>query len=79
MPSGPGGAEAAKQIANVIRPDLQGSAVFELIDKDAFIERELDIALTPRFPDWTVIDAKALVVGNVIIDAANNINVQFRL
>jgi len=77
--SGPGGAETAKQIADVIRADLQGSAVFELIDKNAFVERELDIGITPRFPDWTVIDAKALIVGNVNVDAANNLNVQFRL
>jgi TolB protein len=77
--SGPGGTEAAKLIADVVRADLQGSAVFELINANAFIERDLDIGITPRFPDWTAIDAKALIVGNVNIDAANNLNVQFRL
>ena len=50
-----------------------------MIDKAAFIERDLDISLTPRFPDWTVIDAQALVVGNVVVDANNNMTVQFRL
>src|SRR5690242_13498659 len=73
--SGPGSAETAKEIVDVIRADLQGSAVFELIDRNAFIERQLDIGITPRFPDWTAIDAKALIVGNVNIDAANRLNV----
>jgi TolB protein len=77
--TGPGATETAKQIADVVRADLQGSAVFELIDKNAFIERDTDIGLTPRFPDWTTIDAKALIVGNVVVDAANTLNVQFRL
>ncbi|MDP3738833.1 MAG: Tol-Pal system beta propeller repeat protein TolB [Hyphomonadaceae bacterium] len=77
--SGGGAADAARQIGEIIRQDLAGSAVFEIVDKASFIEKDLDISLTPRFPDWTVIDAKALVVGNVVVDANNNMTVQFRL
>jgi len=77
--SGAGAAEAAAQISQLIRQDLQSSAVFENIDKNAFIEKDLDISLTPRFPDWTVIDVQALVVGNVVVDRGNNMTVQFRL
>jgi TolB protein len=77
--SGPGAAQAAAQLSQVVRQDLQGSAVFEIVDKASFIERDLDISLTPRFPDWTVIDAQALVVGNVVVDGSNNMTVQFRL
>jgi TolB protein len=77
--TGPGAAEAAAQMTQVIRQDLTGSAVFQVMDKASFIERDLDISLTPRFPDWTVIDAQALVVGNVVVDANNNMTVQFRL
>lgn len=76
---GAGATEAAAQISQLIRQDLQGSAVFENIDKGAFIEKDLDITLTPRFPDWTVIDVQALVVGNVVVDGGNNMTVQFRL
>src|SRR5690349_16937023 len=50
--SGPGGNETAKQIADVVRADLKGSAVFDLIDASAFIEKDVDINITPRFPDW---------------------------
>jgi TolB protein len=77
--SGPGAAEAATKLSQVVRQDLQGSAVFEIVDKASFIEKDLDIGLTPRFPDWTVIDAKALVVGNVVVDGSNSMTVQFRL
>ena len=59
--TGPGAAEAAAQMMQVIRNDLTGSAVFNVMDPAAFIEKDLDIALQPRFPDWTVIDAQALV------------------
>ncbi|MDZ4761641.1 MAG: Tol-Pal system beta propeller repeat protein TolB [Alphaproteobacteria bacterium] len=69
----------ATQMADVIRADLAGSAIFRMIDQTAFIERDLDISLAPRFPDWTVIQAQALVVGNVVIDASGNMVTQFRL
>ncbi len=71
--------EKANQIAEVIRTDLDGSAVFRLIDKAAFIERNLDINLAPRFSDWATIQAQALIVGNVVIDGNNNMVTQFRL
>lgn len=69
----------AAQISEVIRNDLSSSAIFRLIDRTAFVERDLDINLSPRFADWTVIDARALVVGNVVIDASNNMVTQFRV
>lgn len=75
----PRATSVAAQISEVIRQDLAGSAVFRLIDKAAFIEKDLDINLAPRFPDWTVIQAQALVVGNVVLDASNNMVTQFRL
>jgi TolB protein len=77
--SGPGAAQVAADLTNVLRNDLQGSTAFQLIDKAAFIQRDTDISVFPRFPDWTVIDAKALVVGHVIIDANNKMTVQYRL
>lgn len=71
--------DIATQMAEVIRADLSGSAVFRLIDPNAFIERDLDISLAPRFPDWTVIQAQALVVGNVVMESSNTMVTQFRL
>jgi TolB protein len=77
--SGPGAVEVAANLTNVLRQDLMGSTAFQLIDKAAFIQRDVDIGLMPRFPDWTVIDAKALVVGHVVVGADNKMTVQYRL
>ena len=77
--AGPQAKDIAAQMAEVIRSDLSGSAVFRLIDPNAFIERDLDISLAPRFPDWTVIQAQALVVGNVVLENSNTMVTQFRL
>jgi TolB protein len=71
--------DLSARISEVIRSDLSGSAVFRMIDRQAFIERTLDINLAPRFADWTVIQAQALVVGKVIVDPSNNLIAQFRL
>src|SRR5690606_9683232 len=78
--SGPGGAEAAAQMAQGLRQAPGGAADSPLTDENALIEGDLDLALAPRFPDWTVIEAQALVVGNVLGDASNNnVAVQLRL
>ena len=80
--SGTGAAEIAAQLSEVLRKDLASSAVFELVDKAAFIERDLSFDMAPRYPDWQVagVAAQALIVGNVIINPANNnMTVQFRL
>src|SRR6185295_14177678 len=45
--SGNGAAEAAANISQVIRQDLAGSAVFEIVDKAAFIEKDVSISLMP--------------------------------
>ena len=80
--AGPGAAEIAKQISDVIRADLGSSAPFRVLDKSSFIERDLDINKQPIFGNWTVsgLEAQALVVGDASIDPATNmLRVQFRL
>ncbi|HVY88332.1 MAG TPA: hypothetical protein VG942_05650 [Hyphomonadaceae bacterium] len=77
--TGPGAAEAAAQLSEVVRQDLKTSAVFEIVDKSSFIQKDVDISLNPRFPDWQTINAQALLVGNVVVDADNKMTVQFRL
>jgi TolB protein len=77
--TGPGAAEVAANLSNVIRQDLAGSTAFALVDKNAFIQRDIDISVLPRFPDWTVIDAQALLVGHVVVGADNKMTVQYRL
>jgi len=69
----------AAQMSDVVRNDLAGSGIFRLIDKAAYVEKDLDINTTPRFADWTVIQAQNLVVGNVAFDAHGNLVTQFRI
>lgn len=79
---GPGGADVARDLADVLRADISSSTAFSLVDKAAFIERDLDIALPPTFGDWSVagVAAQALVVGKVVVNpGSNSLTVQFRL
>src|SRR5262245_18741308 len=71
---GPNASDTAQKLSEVLRADLASSAVFTLVDKAAFIDRDLDINLTPRFPDWSVagVEAQVLVVGNLVVDQATN-------
>ena len=79
---GPGASEIAASLSEVLRANLASSTAFALVDKAAFIERNLDIALSPTFGDWAVagVGAQALVVGKTLINpATNSLSVQFRL
>ncbi len=81
---GPGAVEIARDLSEVLRADLSSSTAFSLVDKAAFIERNLDIALPPTFGDWSVagVAAQALVVGKIIVTPTANttsLTVQFRL
>jgi TolB protein len=57
--------EAAREISTVVAEDLQSSGLFAPIDQAAFIERDLGMSSVPRFEDWQVINAQALVVGHI--------------
>ena len=48
-----------------IAADLQRSGLFAPIDKGAFIEKISNPDAAPRFEDWKVINAQALVTGRV--------------
>ncbi len=70
--------EAAQEISNVVTSDLKSSGLFAPIDPRAYIERGLDMNSVPRFDDWQVINAQALVVGHV--GASNGkLRAEFRL
>jgi len=68
-----------KRIADVITADLERTGLFRSIDRNAFIENPAQIALTPRFADWRVIGADALVTGQVRILPDGRLKAEFRL
>ncbi|MEL6662073.1 MAG: Tol-Pal system beta propeller repeat protein TolB [Pseudomonadota bacterium] len=57
--------EIARQITEVVRNDLRLTGLFDLSNEQAFIQRDLDINVEPRFADWRVIGSDGLVVGEV--------------
>jgi len=73
-----GDSEFAREISNVVEADLRRSGLFAPIDRAAFIERIVNIDAPPRFGDWRIINAQALVTGRVT-RAGGGIRAEFRL
>ncbi len=74
-----GEAGVSSEITQVIRADLDRSGLFRALDPASFIERAPDIAAAPRFADWRVINAKALVTGRTSVESDGRLKVEFRL
>ncbi|MGY6531409.1 Tol-Pal system beta propeller repeat protein TolB [Glycocaulis sp.] len=72
-------AERGAEISRVITNNLRNSGLFAPVDSDAFIEDITNIDLRPRFADWRVINASALLVGRVSVDEQGRLLVAFRL
>jgi TolB protein len=70
---------AGRDIAGVIRSDLERSALFRPIAPAAFIERISDINVPPRFADWRVLQAQALAVGEATTLPDGRLRIQYRL
>jgi TolB protein len=74
----------ARDIAKVVSDDLRRSGLFRPIDKDAFLsDRDgasaQSLRVQPRFADWRLINAQALVIGGAEVLAQGDIRVVFRL
>ncbi len=73
-----GGALGA-EISSIVQADLKRSGLFAPIDKAAFIEKIASPDQTPRFDDWKVINAQALVTGRVSKEGDGRIRAEYRL
>ena len=66
------------KISEVVENNLKNSGLFNPLNKDAFLQKP-DIAhLKPRFEDWALIKAQALITGKVILKD-EKLRVEFRL
>lgn len=72
-----GGALGA-EISQIVAADLKRSGLFAPIDKGAFIEKISNPDVAPRFEDWKVINAQALVTGRVS-EEGGKLKAEFRL
>ncbi len=72
-------AKIARDIAAVVEADLRRSGLFKPIAHGAFIEKISNPDATPRFADWKIINALALVTGRVSREADGRLRTEFRL
>ena len=62
------------EISKVVENNLKNTGLFNTINKDAFLQKP-DIAhLKPRFEDWALIKAQALITGKVSSTKLNDKN-----
>jgi TolB protein len=67
------------EVTGVITADLERSGLFRPLDPASFIDRVRDVYAAPRFNDWRVIGAQALVVGRTGRAQDGRYFAQFRL
>ena len=70
--------DIGSEISKVIENNLKTSGLFNPLDKDAFLQAPEIANLKPRFEDWNLIKAQALITGKVkYID--DKLRVEFRI
>ena len=72
-------AAAGGEISQVVAADLERSGFFKLLDQRSFLQDPQALRGTPRFQDWRVITAQALVTGTVERMGDGRLKVEFRL
>jgi TolB protein len=70
---------AGKDIAELVRANLERSGLFRPIEERAFIQDPGAVTGRPRFGDWRLINAQALVTGRVTAEADGRLRAEFRL
>src|SRR5262249_18402657 len=78
--STPAESETGRNITQVITGNLRRSGLFVPIDQAAYIEKVTNFDVAPRFPDWRVINAQALVTGRLRRPGGDGrLQIEFRL
>jgi TolB protein len=72
-------AQPAQEITQVISADLERSGLFQPLDPKSFIDKDAATRVPPSYGDWRVINAQALVTGNVEVQSDGRLAVEFRL
>ncbi len=72
-------AQVGADIARVVSADLERSGLFAPIDPRAFIQQNVSVNLPPRFQDWRLINAEAMVAGSIDPDVGGKLKISFRL
>jgi TolB protein len=75
----PNVAQLGRDLTQVISADLERSGLFQPLDQRAFIQKGLNTKTEPRFGDWRLINAQALVTGDVETQPDGRVHIEFRL
>lgn len=67
------------KISDIVTNDLARSGLFRPIERNAHIEKISSLNALPRFSDWRLIKAEALVLGNITRTTGGRIKAEFRL
>jgi TolB protein len=76
---GPEEGAPGREVNQVITNNLRRSGLFQPLDQASFIERIQTIDANPRFQDWRVINAQALVTGRIGRVPDGRFKVEYRL
>jgi TolB protein len=71
--------DVAHNVTGIITGNLQHSGLFAPINPQAFVEKISNSDAVPRFPDWRVINAQALVTGRITRQNDGRLRAEFRL
>ncbi|HUX78281.1 MAG TPA: Tol-Pal system beta propeller repeat protein TolB [Alphaproteobacteria bacterium] len=71
-------ARVGQDITDVIMNDLESCGLFKIVDPQAHIQSAQDVMTAPRFADWKILNAEALV-GGLLKRNGSNFQVDFRL
>lgn len=71
--------KVGQDVAKVIADNLERSGLFQPIDQGAFIQDPATLRAGPRFGDWRLINAQALISGSMQYQADGRLRVEFRL
>ena len=66
-------------IPNLIANNLVNSGLFKLLNRDAYMQNPEQLNSSPKFRDWRIIDAQALITGKISKKSDNRINVRVEL
>jgi TolB protein len=72
-------ARVGADISGVVISNLARSGLFKPLDKKAFLQKPEALLVQPRFGDWRVINAQALMTGRVEMQSDGQLKVEFRL
>ncbi len=68
-----------KNIPNLIANNLINSGLFKLLDRDAYMQNPDQLNAPPKFRDWRIIDAQALISGKIIKKTEDKLSVSVEL